>query len=56
MRRSAILFVLLPLAFPAAADAPLRHADFAYGIAIETASDAPFHEFTVHRTSASPCR
>ena len=47
MRRSAILFVLLPLAFPAAADAPLRPADFAYGIAIETASDAPFHEFTV---------
>ena len=47
MNRPTILVVLLTLAFPATANSPLRPADFAYGIAIETSGDAPFHEFTV---------
>ena len=47
MNRSTILVVLLALTFPATADTPLRPADFAYGILIETAGDAPFHEFAV---------
>ena len=47
MNRSTILVVLLALTFPATADTPLRPADFAYGIPIETTGDAPFHEFSV---------
>jgi len=41
------LGVILGLASPASADVPLRPADFAYGIPIEIAGDAPFHEFAV---------
>src|SRR3990172_601407 len=47
MKRSSIMGVLLALSLSAAADAPLHSADFAYGIAIETKGDAPFHEFAV---------
>lgn len=46
MKRLSLIGVLLALSLPAAA-APLRSADFAYGIAIETKGEAPFHEFAV---------
>jgi hypothetical protein len=47
MKRTSILGVLLALSLPATAAAPLLSADFAYGIAIETKGDAPFHEFAL---------
>lgn len=48
MNRSIFMMcALLGLAWPASAADPLRPADFAYGIAIETAGEAPFHEFAV---------
>lgn len=47
MKRSSIIGVLLALSLPGAAAAPLRSADFAYGVAIETKGEAPFHEFSV---------
>ena len=47
MKRSSVMGVLLALALPAVAAAPLHSADFAYGIAIETKGEAPFHEFAV---------
>lgn len=39
--------VLLGLALPVYGSEPLRPSDFAYGIAIETVAEAPFHEFLV---------
>lgn len=50
MNRSTILVVLLVLTLPATANTPLRPSDFAYGIAIEISSDAPFHEFAVPKS------
>jgi hypothetical protein len=47
MKRYSILGGLLALSLPAVAAAPLQPTDFAYGLAIETKSDAPFYEFTV---------
>lgn len=47
MNRFVILSTLLIPIFPATANSPLRPADFAYGIPIETSSDAPFHEITL---------
>lgn len=42
--------VLLGLSLPVYGTEPLRPSDFAYGIAIETAGEAPFHEFMVPQT------
>lgn len=47
MNRSVYMCTLLALALPASAEAPLRPVDFAYGFAIETAGEAPFHELAV---------
>ena len=47
MNRAWVLLVTLGPSWPVMADTPLRPVDFAYGIAIETLADAPFHEVVV---------